>query len=908
LKGIKRVQEDAMIQSRMILYFAAFATTLLLLPGKVAAQWVYATSPDANLVSVIDPSHDTVARTILTPFSPGAIAVTADGQRAYVVNNCGAVDKTSGAAGTVTVLDLVNNLVLIPAISVGNCPSGIAIGRTANGVQAYVSNNGSDSISIIDVASNNVSKTIQLARYTSPAEVAFTADGKTVYVAGYPVAVIDTASYAVNTLGRAGFVAVDPVSSLPWFSYGPSIIVGSTSIFADCTSGPTAFMPSGGRAFVLDIECGEVYDVWGPPPTIKKRFSLGMSSYNQIAVASDGSRGYVGGRLSTVPTTTASAAAALSSSSVGGVTITNPGSGYTGAPVVTFYSRDVEAQGMTQTGHDASNPLGSVPWVSLTFSNYGGSGYLQPPAVQFMCQDYSWQCAKVIPATAVATISNGSVASVNVTNGGAGYINPPRVLFIRQGYTPAAGFATLSAGGVASVTVTNPGSGYGQPPAVGFVCGNAPASCGAGVVSFDPGNDTKIASAPLAGADVQGLAVARTPTPNTPPSNPPNSPVTVSLSNAPITVNFPSGITQAGFTGAAISSIGPSLMPNFQLSNPSVYYDIFTTAVYPAGSSIQVCIIAQGVTPNSKLMHFVGGSWVDVTTSVTPPTICGTDTSLSPFAVVQPANLDTIPPATTASVNPPPNAAGWNNTDVTVWLNSTDPDGTVLQITYSESGAQTIPQTTVAGGSIKFPITTEGATTVSFFATDAARNPEVPPNALVVQIDKTPPSVTYNGNAGKYTVDQTIIIQCTAVDPPNSNGTHGSGLGSSTCQNIGGPAYSFPVGNNTFSAQATDNAGNVGSGSTSFSVLVTYGSLCTLTKQFVESSAKYQALPYTLRSQIDQFVTSLCQQLTNAQLALTSQQKAQLIGAYQAGVSALVNNGWLTSAQGAILFRLSQAL
>ncbi len=60
-------------------------------------------------------------------------------------------------------------------------------------------------------------------------------------------------------------------------------------------------------------------------------------------------------------------------------------------------------------------------------------------------------------------------------------------------------------------------------------------------------------------------------------------------------------------------------------------------------------------------------------------------------------SIDSVPPVTTASTLPGPNGNGWNNSNVTVTLNSTDNGsarGTgVRQITYSASGAQSIGST-----------------------------------------------------------------------------------------------------------------------------------------------------------------------------------------------------------------------
>ena len=94
-----------------------------------------------------------------------------------------------------------------------------------------------------------------------------------------------------------------------------------------------------------------------------------------------------------------------------------------------------------------------------------------------------------------------------------------------------------------------------------------------------------------------------------------------------------------------------------------------------------------------------------------------------------------------------------------------------------------------------------------------------------VNRDVTPPVVTWSDHPAEFTVDQTVAITCTATD-------EGSGIASHTCVDIGGDAYTFGLGAHTFTAGATDNAGNSASASTTFTVKVTYASLAALTRRF----------------------------------------------------------------------------
>lgn len=151
--------------------------------------------------------------------------------------------------------------------------------------------------------------------------------------------------------------------------------------------------------------------------------------------------------------------------------------------------------------------------------------------------------------------------------------------------------------------------------------------------------------------------IAKLSAPNTPISNPPGSPVTVSPNSA-VTVTFQGGVTQAGTTSAVnLGANCPPAPTGFQFSTPPVCYDISTTALF--SGMVQVCISDPSVTANSRLVHFVAGSPVDITNlPVTPPMICGTTFSFSPFAIEQPTAPVLIQTTAGLSVSPNPAQAG----------------------------------------------------------------------------------------------------------------------------------------------------------------------------------------------------------------------------------------------------------
>jgi hypothetical protein len=180
-------------------------------------------------------------------------------------------------------------------------------------------------------------------------------------------------------------------------------------------------------------------------------------------------------------------------------------------------------------------------------------------------------------------------------------------------------------------------------------------------------------------------------------------------------------------------------------------------------------------------------------------------------------------PTISASATPAANAAGWNNTAVTVSFTCADPlsaivGGCPTPVTLGTEGADQ---------SVSRTVTTEGGLSLSAGVSN-------------IDIDLTNPTVTYTGGKASYQVDEQVSITCTAADGL-------SGVASTTCANVSGPAYTFGLGSHTFSANATDRAGNTVGGSVTFTVSVTYTSLCNLSQRFADSRAVGTALCGLLR-------------------------------------------------------------
>jgi hypothetical protein len=154
--------------------------------------------------------------------------------------------------------------------------------------------------------------------------------------------------------------------------------------------------------------------------------------------------------------------------------------------------------------------------------------------------------------------------------------------------------------------------------------------------------------------------------------------------------------------------------------------------------------------------------------------------------------------------------------------------------------------------------------------------------------DVTPPTITYSSHAATYTVDAHVSITCTATDAE-------SGIASDTCAPIDGDAYTFGLGAHTYSATATDNAGNSASASTSFTVTVSFGSLGTLTRRFVTNSKVADGLILDLRN------------AEQARAKGKTKQASEWLTEYREAVQAQVGKS-ITAEKASVLIGFSQAL
>ncbi|MCX6057966.1 MAG: multicopper oxidase domain-containing protein [Chloroflexi bacterium] len=149
--------------------------------------------------------------------------------------------------------------------------------------------------------------------------------------------------------------------------------------------------------------------------------------------------------------------------SISGFTITNPGGGYTVAPLVS-----ITGLGTLAAATAVVDPTGIVNSITPDVGG-AGSGYTAPSVAI---------TGGGATTDATATATGGVDALINITNGGTGFTQQPMVTFSLPNDPAgiqATGSATMNLLGVVdSITVVEPGSGYTSAPDVTITDGIGP--------------------------------------------------------------------------------------------------------------------------------------------------------------------------------------------------------------------------------------------------------------------------------------------------------------------------------------------------------------------------------------------------------------------------------------------------
>jgi hypothetical protein len=261
-----------------------------------------------------------------------------------------------------------------------------------------------------------------------------------------------------------------------------------------------------------------------------------------------------------------------------------------------------------------------------------------------------------------------------------------------------------------------------------------------------------------------------------------------------------------------------------------------------------------------------------------------------------------VPPV--ASVQPS-NAVGVEGSPVSSFGSFTDPDGDPMTIAASAGALhdngdgswtwQTVPPDDVTARPVVVTATdSHGAKTTEAFTYTAVNAPPI----------LSPLSLTSTAAGASLSFSFT--------DPgvlDTHTGTIAWGDGTSTAfgESPVTAAHAYGLGTFTITVTVRDNDGGVATATTTLTMPVTPAALCLLTRDYIQTSPKYQRLTPAEKAAFDRLAAP-CQLLSKIVPQLTPAQKAIAVSSYKRVVQALAQTGWLTQAQAVTLVAFADKL
>jgi len=275
--------------SALLALILTFAATASFAQGKA-----YVATTGVNQVAVLDTATNTVTSTIAGTGSRH-ITLSADGKRAYSMN-----------FNSFSVIDTLTDTVLA-TVPTGNIALRMVI--SGDGAYGYVGNNGSGTVSIVDLSTNTVISTPFLGGVQT---IAATPDGSLVWVGlgavgGASIQVIDTTTNTVTSTfpvghgaNGAGWIDFSPDGSLAYLTNSDNTVsVLDTATHAEVTAIAVgslplfvAVSPDGAWAYSANLLGNSVSIIDTATNTVAATVPVGAFP-RAIAFTPDGAQAYV---------------------------------------------------------------------------------------------------------------------------------------------------------------------------------------------------------------------------------------------------------------------------------------------------------------------------------------------------------------------------------------------------------------------------------------------------------------------------------------------------------------------------------------------------------------------------------------------------------------------------------------